>query len=130
MSEQRTSELELAPTTAPAVTPEAMRSFVDGVSDPNPVHTDPEFAAKAGLPDVVVQASHTTAIALDALIAQFGVDAILNLDIRLRGPIFPGDEVTVSPVSFGELDRGVELRNQRGDVVASGIVVMRGDPDE
>lgn len=107
-----------------------MRSFVDGVGDPNPVHTDPEFAAKAGLPDVVVQASHTTAIALDALIAQFGADEILNLDIRLRGPVFPGDEVTVSPVSFGELDRGVELRNQRGDVVATGIVVMRGDPDE
>ncbi|WP_420435502.1 MaoC family dehydratase [Candidatus Poriferisodalis sp.] len=130
MNAQRTSDLELTPTTAPAVTPEAMRSFVDGVSDPNPVHTDPEFAAKAGLPDVVVQASHTSAIALDALIAQFGADAVLNLDIRLRGPIFPGDEVTVSPVSFGELDRGVELRNQRGDVIATGIVVMRGDPDE
>ncbi|MCY4515881.1 MAG: MaoC family dehydratase [Acidimicrobiaceae bacterium] len=130
MNEQRTSDLEWTPSTAPAVTSEAMRSFVDGVSDPNPVHTDPEFAAKAGLPDVVVQASHTTAIALDALVAQFGVDAILNLDVRLRGPIFPGDEVTVSPVSFGELDRGVELRNQRGDVVATGIVVMRGDPDE
>ena len=130
MSEQRTSDLELTPSTAPAVTPEAMRSFVDGVGDPNPVHTDPEFAARAELPNVVVQASHTTAIALDALIAQFGADAILNLDVRLRGPIFPGDEVTVSPVSFGELDRGVELRNQRGDVVATGIVVMRGDPDE
>ena len=124
------SELELTPATAPAITREAMRSFVDGVSDPNPMHTDPEFAARAGLPDVVVQASHTTAIALDALIAQFGADAILNLDIRLRGPVFPGDEVTVSPVSYGELDRGVELRNQRGDVVATGIVVMRGDPDE
>ncbi len=130
MSDQRMSELDLSPVTAPAVTPEAMRSFVDGVSDPNPVHTDPEFAATAGLPDVVVQASHTTALALDALIARFGADAILNLDVRLRGPIFPGDEVTVSPVSFGELDRGVELRNQRGDVVATGIVVMRGDPDE
>ena len=130
MNEQRTSDLELTPSTASAVTPEAMRSFVDGVGDPNPVHTDPEFAARAGLPNVVVQASHTTAIALDALIAQFGADAILNLDIRLRRPIFPGDEVTVSPVSFGELDRGVELRNQRGDVVATGIVVMRGDPDE
>ena len=130
MSEPHANDLRLTPSTASAVTPEAMRSFVDGVGDPNPVHTDPEFAASAGLPNVVVQASHTTAIALDALIAQFGADAILNLDIRLRGPIFPGDEVTVSPVSFGELDRGVELRNQRGDVVATGIVVMRGDPDE
>ena len=124
------SEPEFAPVTAAAVTREAMRSFVEGVRDPNPVHTDPEFAAAAGLPDVVVQASHTTAIALDALIAQFGADSILNLDVRLRGPVFPGDEVTVSPVSFGEHDRGVELRNQRGDVVATGIVVMRGDPDE
>jgi len=130
MSEPHANDLRLTPSTASAVTPEAMRSFVDGVGDPNPVHTDPEFAASAGLPNVVVQASHTTAIALDALIAQFGADAILNLDIRLRGPIFPGDEVTVSPVSFGELDRGVELRNQRGDVVATGIVVMRGDLDE
>ncbi len=130
MSEPHANDLRLTPSTASAVTPEAMRSFVDGVGDPNPLHTDPEFAASAGLPNVVVQASHTTAIALDALIAQFGADAILNLDIRLRGPIFPGDEVTVSPVSFGELDRGVELRNQRGDVVATGIVVMRGDPDE
>ena len=124
------NEFEFTPTTAAAVTREAMRSFVEGVRDPNPVHTDPEFAAAAGLPDMVVQASHTTAIALDALIAQFGADSVLNFDVRLRGPVFPGDEVTVSPVSFGEHDRGVELRNQRGDVVATGIVVMRGDPDE
>ena len=50
------SELDLTPATAPVISREAMRSFVDGVGDPNPVHTDPEFAAKAGLPDVVVQA--------------------------------------------------------------------------
>ena len=124
------SEFEFAPTTAPRVTREAMRRFVVGVRDENPVHTDPEFAARAGLPDAVVQASHTTAIALDALVAQFGADAILNLDVRLRGPVFPGDDLTVSPVRFGEHDRGVEVRNQRGEVVATGIVVLRDGPDE
>ncbi|WP_420443365.1 MaoC family dehydratase [Candidatus Poriferisodalis sp.] len=124
------TDFEFTQAPAPTITREAMRSFVDGVGDANPVHTDPEFAAKAGLPDVVVQASHTTAIALDALVAQFGADAILNLDVRLRGPVFPGDDLTVSPVSFGEHDRGVEVRNQRGDVVATGIVILRGGPDE
>lgn len=124
------SEFEFTPVTASTITREAMRKFVDGVRDENPVHTDPQFAAAAGLPDVVMQASHTTAIALDALVAQFGADEILNLDVRLREPVFPGDELTVSPVRYGEQDRGVELRNQRGDIVATGIVVLRGDPDE
>ncbi|WP_420626910.1 MaoC family dehydratase [Candidatus Poriferisodalis sp.] len=121
----------MTPSTAPAVTPRGHAQLRRRLwVIPNPVHTDPEFAARAGLPDVVVQASHTTAIALDALAAQFGADAILNLDVRLRGPVFPGDDLTVSPVSFGEHDRGVEVRNQRGDVVATGIVILHGDPDE
>ena len=123
-------DFDFAEATATAITRDAMRNFVEGVHDPNPVHTDTEFAAAAGLPDVVVQASHTAAIALDSLIAQFGPDEILNLDVRLRGPVFPDDQLTVSPVSYGELDSGVELRNQRGDVVATGVVVLRGGPDE
>ena len=96
--------------------------YGDAVGDHNPVHFDVDFAKSAGLPDTVVHGPFTATIVLDLLIAQLGPDAVLNLDLRLRGPVFPGDALTISPADYG-----VDVHNQAGVLIASGVTILEGD---
>ncbi|MEL7207814.1 MAG: MaoC family dehydratase [Actinomycetota bacterium] len=123
------SGFELVEATAAAIGRDAVAAYGDAVGDHNPVHFDPAFAAAAGLPDTVVHGPLTTAIIIDRLIAQVGVDNVLNIDVRLRGPVFPGDELTLTPIAYGEQDRGFDVTNQRGEQVATVITILTGDPD-
>ena len=124
-----TSPLIITEATARPVSREAVRLFGDAVGDHNPVHFDAGFAKAAGLPDTVVHGPLTAAVVLDLLVAQLGADAILNLDLRLRGPVFPGDQLTITPFQFGLADRGIEVHNQSGTLVATGLLILEGDPD-
>jgi acyl dehydratase len=123
------SEIAFSTATAAPIGRDAVAAYGDAVGDHNPVHFDPEFAARAGLPDTVVHGPLTTAIVLDLLVAQLGADRILNLDLRLRGPVFPGDVLTVSPIDYGGGSHGVEVHNQGGGLVATAITILEGDPD-
>lgn len=123
------SALTITEATAAPVTREHVGMFGDAVGDHNPVHFDLEFAKSAGLPDTVVHGPLTAAIVLDLLVAQLGAEAVLNLDLRLRGPVFPGDQLTITPHQFGIEDRGIEVHNQSGALVATGLLVLEGDPD-
>jgi acyl dehydratase len=76
--------------------------FAGIVQDFNPVHFDDEFARKAGLPQVIAQGPLTVAIALDALVAQHG-PALRSLNMRLKSPVFPGDELTLKATGEGQL---------------------------
>jgi hypothetical protein len=53
-------------------------------------------------------------MALDALVSQGLVEGIRSFDARLRAPVFPGDQLTVSHSS-----EGVQVTNQSGAVVAT-----------
>lgn len=123
------TELAFTASTTRSIERDAVAQYGDAVGDHNPIHFDIDFAKASGLPDTIVHGPLTTAIIVDQLIAQLGVDNLLNLDVRLRGPVFPGDQLTITPVMFGEQDRGVEVHNQSGDLVATAIVIMVGDPD-
>lgn len=124
-----TTQLTITEATAAPISRDAVGLFGDAVGDHNPVHFDLEFATAAGLPDTVVHGPLTAAIVLDLLVDQLGADAVLNLDLRLRGPVFPGDRLTITPHQFGVEDRGVEVHNQSGTLVATGLLVLAGDPD-
>jgi acyl dehydratase len=123
------TRLTIAPAIANPITRDAIAAYGDAVGDHNPVHFDVDFAKSTGLPDTVVHGPLTTAIVIDRLIAQFGADNILNLDVRLRGPVFPGDSLTLTPIDYGEQDRGVEVHNQRGERVATVTTILKGDAD-
>lgn len=110
--------------TAAPITRVNIADYGDAVGDHNPVHFDVGFAKAAGLPDTVVHGPFTAAIVIDQLIAQLGADALLNLDLRLRGPVFPGDELTITAADYG-----VEVHNQSGALVATGVTILSGDPD-
>lgn len=118
------SRPDLRPATTAAVTPQRVADYGDAVGDHNPVHFDVAFAKAAGLPDTVVHGPFTATLVIDQVIGQLGPDALLNLDLRLRGPVFPGDELTVSPADFG-----VEVHNQAGALVATGVTILSGDED-
>ncbi len=119
----------IAEATVGPISRQSVAMFGDAVGDHNPVHFDPEFAREAGLPDTVVHGPLTVALVVDRLVAQFGVEALLNIDVRLRGPVFPGDRLTVRHRDFGEKDRGVEVLRPNGDRVATALVVLAGDPE-
>lgn len=123
------SDAGITEASAAPITRERIADYGDAVGDHNPVHFDPEFAKAAGLPDTVVHGPFTVAIVLDLLIAQLGGDAVLNLDLRLRGPVFPGESLTVSPADYGIGVHGIEVRNQAGAVVATGVTILEGDRD-
>jgi acyl dehydratase len=123
------SKHTLKGTTSAPITRADVQSFGDAVDDHNPVHFDPEFARGAGLPDTIVHGPLTTAVVLDLIVAQLGTDQILNLDLRLRGPVFPEDSLTIKPIWFGKDDPGFEVHNQSGELVGTGMVVLKGGPD-
>lgn len=123
------TRIEVTAATTRSIERDHVAAFGDAVGDRNPVHFDPAFAASAGLPDTVVHGPLTTAIIIDQVIAQVGAANLRNLDVRLRGPVFPGDALTLAPIDYGELDRGVEVTNQRGEQVATVILILEGDPD-
>ena len=118
----------IAEATVGPVSRESVALFGDAVGDHNPVHFDPEFAREAGLPDTVVHGPLTVALVIDRLVDQFGAEQVLNIDVRLRGPVFPGDILTIRHSDFGEMDRGVDVLRQNGERVATAVIVLAGDP--
>jgi acyl dehydratase len=114
--------IELAPTTLAPITRDQVQQYGEAVGDFNPIHFDHEFARNAGLPDTVVHGPLTVAKIADVLVAQLGGDALLNLDVRLRAPVFPGEELTVESADYG-----VKVTKSDGTVAATGVVIVRDD---
>ena len=82
------------------VTPDAglTKRYAEASGDPNPIHTDPEFAKSAGLPGVILHGLWTMAQVARANSAAVGSDprALKRLSVQFRGMGFPEKEVTVN----------------------------------
>jgi acyl dehydratase len=82
------------------VTPDAglTRRYAEASGDPNPIHTDPEFAKSAGLPGIILHGLWTMAQVARGSAALAGGDprALKRLSVQFRGMGFPEQEVTVS----------------------------------
>lgn len=112
---------EIVPRTLAPISRGQVQDYAEAVGDFNPIHFDAEFAAAAGLPDTVVHGPLTVAKIADVLVAQLGADALLNLDVRLRAPVFPGDELTVEAADYG-----VSVHKADGTLVATAVVITGG----
>ena len=77
--------------------------FAGAVGDFNPIHYDDAFARSAGLPGVIAQGPLTYLLALDALVAANGVDRIGSFAVRLKAPVLPGAQLSVSCTSDGKV---------------------------
>ena len=82
------------------VTPDAglTKRYAEASGDPNPIHTDPDFAEKAGLPGVILHGLWTMAQVARANTAAAGGDprSLKRLSVQFRGMGFPEKEVTVT----------------------------------
>lgn len=100
--------------TCPPVTRRQIARYAGAVRDFNPVHVDEEFARSVGFPSAIAHGPLTLGLALDAVVAQVGVERIRRFEARLKAPFFPGESLTVTPV-----DGGLELKTGSGTVVAT-----------
>ncbi len=125
-----------------------VRAFADLSGDRNAIHLDSAAAVAAGFDAPIAHGALGLAVAT-GLANQLGLTrgtlvALVGVNWRFRGPIVPGDRVTLhlrvaSRRATGNPARGLvtlaaELRNQRGEVVQDGefieLIAKRPSPAE
>jgi acyl dehydratase len=88
---------------APAMGTEQFVRYGATVGDFNPVHYDLNFAKQLKLPAVISQGPLTFTLALDAAIAENGLDAIAGFKARITAPVFPDTALTISGDADGKV---------------------------
>jgi 3-hydroxybutyryl-CoA dehydratase len=82
------------------VTPDAglTKRYAAASGDPNPIHTDPEFAKSVGLPGCILHGLYSMALVARAHGALAGGDprALKRLRVQFRGMGFPEQEIVVT----------------------------------
>lgn len=86
--------LRLDPVAYPALTRTDLVRYAGASGDFNPLHHDPEYAARSGLPDVMAHGMLTAGLLASALTRWFGPGSVLGLSVRFRCPVWPGDMLT------------------------------------
>lgn len=112
------------------ITSEMMTSFHTLSGDPNPLHTDADFARAHGFSDRVVYGMLTA-----SLLSTFGGGylpgeccLIQGVEVKFVKPVFIGDTLEVRGVvdelhdSVRQAVLKVEMRNQRGEKVLRGVM--------
>lgn len=82
------------------VTPDAglTKRYAEASGDPNPIHTDEEFAKGVGLPGCILHGLYSMAQVARANTAAAGGDPrkLKRLAVQFRGMGFPEQEITVT----------------------------------
>ena len=82
------------------ITPDAglTKRYAEASGDPNPIHTDPEFAKSVGLPGVILHGLYSMAQVAKAHTDAAGGDprALKRLAVQFRGMGFPQQEIVVT----------------------------------
>jgi acyl dehydratase len=82
------------------VTPDAelTKRYAAASGDPNPIHTDPEFAKSVGLPGIILHGLWTMAqvARAQAAVADGDPRALKRLEVQFRGMGFPEQEIVVT----------------------------------
>jgi acyl dehydratase len=90
------------------VTPDAglTKRYAAASGDPNPIHTDEEFARNVGLPGCILHGLYSMAQVARASTAAAGGDprALKRLSVQFRGMGLPEQEITVSGTVVAERD--------------------------
>jgi acyl dehydratase len=74
------------------------KRYAEASGDPNPIHTDPEFAKSVGLPGVILHGLYSMAQVAKAHTDAAGGDprALKRLAVQFRGMGFPEQEIVVT----------------------------------
>ena len=82
------------------VTPDAglTKRYAAASGDPNPIHTDPEFAQRVGLPGIILHGLYSMAQVARAHTEAAGGDprSLKRLAVQFRGMGFPEQQIVVT----------------------------------
>lgn len=112
---------ELPALTAPAVDRMRLAFMTVSMRDPNPVHIEDAYAAKAGLPSVIAHGTFVVSYLGAAVTRAVGVDALRRLHVDVTAPVFPGD-VLHARAEVTEVQAGAD-----GDLVTVRLTATRAD---
>ncbi|MCZ4588772.1 MaoC/PaaZ C-terminal domain-containing protein (plasmid) [Rhodococcus opacus] len=95
--------------------------------DRNPLHSDPAFAARAGLDHPILHGLCTFGFAGRAALAVAGKDATLrSMSARFAGPVWPGDTLTVDLWHRDDTTVGFRMRGRDDKEVLTGGLASVG----
>lgn len=108
---------------------QAIMDYAELTNDYNPIHVDPEFAAKTSFGGVIAHGTMSVALIWQALTKTLGHDALpgISLDIRFMKPVRIGDQVTGGGELIDSSARpayNVWVKNQKGEVLIGGTAAL------
>jgi acyl dehydratase len=126
---------ELPPLVKGPLTREDLKAYAAASGDPNPMHTDDEFARNAGYPGVFAHGMLSMGYLAEFLVRAGGVGSVRRFRTRFAKLTWPGEVITcrgrVSAVADEAGERRVECdiwtENQAGErkLVGSAILGLR-----
>ena len=90
----------------------AMMAARDTANPDNPIHSDAEAAAAAGLAKPIAGGSHVMSFAVEGLLAAWGPESLSHgacFDVRWRAPVEADDEIVPSAIVTAVDDRSIEV---------------------
>ena len=108
------------------VTQAQIGAYAEASGDPNPIHTNEEFARMVGLPGTIAHGMLNLGILAEA-VARWagGNDRVASISCRFSKPLLPGDTITCSGTVIavdeenGIATLDVSAVSDRGDTVLS-----------
>lgn len=108
---------------------QAIGRYADITGDHNPIHVDPEFAAKTAMGGVIAHGTLSMNLLWQSLAATFGNAALRGaaLEIRFVLPVREGDTVAAGGRATGKAGGSFDVwvRNQKGESVIEGSITVR-----
>ena len=106
---------------------DAILAYAEITGDFNPIHVDPEFAARTPLGGVIAHGTMSSNLVLQSIASTLGRDAMRGcvLDVRFARPVRVGDRLEAggalvqAPCGFE-----VWVRNQDGETVIDGTATL------
>jgi acyl dehydratase len=97
--------------------------------DRNPLHSDPDFAKRAGFPVPILHGLCTYGITCRAVlqaITGYDPEKILSHQVRFSAPVFPGDVVTVDLWNDGKaISFEARVKDRNVTVIKNGLCRLR-----
>jgi 3-hydroxybutyryl-CoA dehydratase len=116
---------KLSPVTK-QIAQEQLQRYADASGDHNPLHLDPDFAAKTQFGGTIAHGMLVLAFVSEMMTASFGRDWLESgrLKIRFRAPARPGDTLRssgrVTKVDGAKVVCEIECKTRAGEVVLDG----------
>ena len=110
------------------LTAEHVNQFADISGDRNPLHSDPEFAKRAGFPKPILHGMCTYGITCRGILqtyADYDPTAFRRHAVRFSSPVYPGETVTMELWKDGNvISFEAKVKTRNVTVIKSGKTVL------